>query len=163
MFIALQVLAILLVAVAMAMALAHALEWPGKKRLKKEEYLAVQPIYYPGFTIGGAAGELGGIVATGALALLTPVGTTAFWLTLAALAALIVMHLLYWLLTAPVNKFWLSDTELSASAERFFGRPGEGSAAPEWTVLRDRWERSHALRAVAAILALILLATAVAL
>jgi hypothetical protein len=49
----LQVLTVLLVAVAMALALAHALELPGKLRLSKEQYLAVQPIYYPGFTFGG--------------------------------------------------------------------------------------------------------------
>jgi hypothetical protein len=35
---------------AMAMGLAQALELPGKPRLPKETYLAVQPIYYPGFT-----------------------------------------------------------------------------------------------------------------
>ena len=37
----------------MALALAHALERPGKMRLSKE--LAIQPIYYPGFTFGGTA------------------------------------------------------------------------------------------------------------
>jgi hypothetical protein len=35
--------------------LAHALEWPGKLRLSREHYLAVQPIYYPGFTYSGFA------------------------------------------------------------------------------------------------------------
>jgi hypothetical protein len=43
----------MLAAVTMALSLAHALELPGKLRLGKEQYLAVQPIYYPGFTIGG--------------------------------------------------------------------------------------------------------------
>jgi len=52
MFNTLQILTTLLVAIAMAMALAHALELPGKLRLTKEAYLAIQPIYYPGFTIG---------------------------------------------------------------------------------------------------------------
>jgi hypothetical protein len=41
--------------VAMALTLAHALELPGKMRLTKEIYFAMQPIYYPGFTIGGFA------------------------------------------------------------------------------------------------------------
>ncbi|MBB4274373.1 hypothetical protein [Rhizobium mongolense] len=50
MFQALEILTVLIVAVAMALALAHALELPGKMRLSKEQYLAVQPIYYPGFT-----------------------------------------------------------------------------------------------------------------
>lgn len=43
----LQIATILLVAIAMALSLAHALEFPGKLRLSKENYLAVQPIYYP--------------------------------------------------------------------------------------------------------------------
>ena len=49
MYVALQVLTVMLAAVTMALSLAHALEFPGKLRLKKEQYLAVQPIYYPGF------------------------------------------------------------------------------------------------------------------
>jgi hypothetical protein len=48
MFHMLQVLAVILVAVAMALALAHALELPGKLRLPKDTYLAVQPIYFLG-------------------------------------------------------------------------------------------------------------------
>jgi hypothetical protein len=48
-----EIISILLVALAMAPALAHLLEFPGKKRLTKEAYLTVQPIYYPGFTIAG--------------------------------------------------------------------------------------------------------------
>jgi len=47
------VVTVFLVAVAMALALSHALELPGKMRLDKQTYLAMQPIYYPGFTIGG--------------------------------------------------------------------------------------------------------------
>ena len=163
MFVAFQVLTLLLVAVAMATALAHALEWPGKNRLNRETYVAVQPIYYPGFTFGGLFGEFGGMIATLALALLTPTGTPAFWLTVAAFACLAVMHLLYWVLTAPVNKFWLRDTALSASADRFFGRPSASEApAGDWTRLRDRWEASHACRAVFGMAALALLATALA-
>ncbi|CAN5853005.1 hypothetical protein BH20PSE1_BH20PSE1_12420 [soil metagenome] len=62
MFSVLQVLTVILVAVAMALALAHALELPGKMRLDKETYYAMQPIYYPGFTIGGGIGEAGGTI-----------------------------------------------------------------------------------------------------
>ena len=61
MFVTLEVLAVSLVSIAMALALAHALEFPVKMRLDKQTYLAVQPIYYPGFTIGGGVGEGGGI------------------------------------------------------------------------------------------------------
>ena len=50
MFDILQVVTVLLVAVAMALTLAHALELPGKMRLTKDVYYAMQHIYYPGFT-----------------------------------------------------------------------------------------------------------------
>ena len=49
----LQVLSLVLIVLAMVPALAHALELPGKLRLTKDAYLAVQPIYYPGFTVAG--------------------------------------------------------------------------------------------------------------
>jgi hypothetical protein len=59
------------------MALAHALELPGKMRLTKEAYYAMQPIYYPGFTIGGIS-EPGSVILTIALLFLTPLGTVDF-------------------------------------------------------------------------------------
>jgi hypothetical protein len=73
MFLLLQVVSVFLVSVAMALALAHALELPGKMRLDKETYLAMQPIYYPGFTMGGGVGEGGGMITTLVLLLCTPV------------------------------------------------------------------------------------------
>jgi hypothetical protein len=100
MFQAFQVLTVLLVAVALASSLAHAMELPGKLRLSKESYLIVQPIYYPGFTIAGGIGEFGGIIATFILTMLTPAGTTQFWLTLGALLALLAMHAVYWVLSS---------------------------------------------------------------
>jgi hypothetical protein len=77
-FVASQILTVLIVAVAMAMGLAHALELPGKRRRPKETYLAVQPIYYPGFTVGGMVGEFGGMLTTLILLLITPPSTTSF-------------------------------------------------------------------------------------
>lgn len=47
MFEVLQVLSLLVVALAMALALADALEMPGKMRLSRDAYLTVQPICYP--------------------------------------------------------------------------------------------------------------------
>jgi hypothetical protein len=161
----LQVLSVLLVAVAMAMALAHALELPGKLRLPQERYAGVQPIYYPGFTWGGGIGEFGGLAALLGLTLTTPRGP-AFWLTLAAFLALFAMHVAYWLLTHPVNKFWLKNVELRGFGARFFGLGVGRHADPadlDWTVLRDRWEYSHVVRAALGMLSLALLASAVAL
>lgn len=56
----LQILAVFLVSVAVIPAVAHALEFPGKRRLMRDTYFAMQPIYYPGFTIAGGIGEVGG-------------------------------------------------------------------------------------------------------
>jgi hypothetical protein len=159
----LEVVAIVLVALAMSLALAHALELPGKLRLSKERYLAVQPIYYPGFAIGGGIGEAGGVVALFALLFLTPPGTV-FWLTLGALLALLAMHAAYWVLTHPVNNFWLKDFELKGLGFSFFSfdplnRPRRASG-PDWKALRDRWEYSHVVRAVLGLVSLVLLASA---
>lgn len=86
----LRILTLILVVLAMVPALAHALELPGKLRLTKDAYFAVQPIYYPGFTIAGIS-EPAAIVSAIILLLLTPPGSDDFWLTLAALLGLISM------------------------------------------------------------------------
>src|SRR5688572_9257939 len=117
MMLALQVFAVLLVAIAMALALAHALELPGKLRLSKEQYLGMQPIYYPGFTIGGMA-EPVGLLLLLMLLILTPYSSVKFWLTAIAFAALLLMHAVYWLMTHPVNNFWLKDFKLRGSSAR---------------------------------------------
>ena len=168
MFLILQVATVFLVAVAMALALAHALELPGKLRLDREAYLAVQTIYYPGFTFGGL-GEGLGIIATLVLLLLTPAGTTAFRSTLIAFVALIAMHATYWIVTHPVNKFWLKDQQLSGVGDGFFAfgsmnrsRPSDDDSADMWKRARDRWEYSHVLRAVLAAITLLALLVAVA-
>ncbi len=157
----LQVLTVMLAAITMALSLAHALEFPGKLRLSQEQYLAVQPIYYPGFTIGGIA-EPAGILAALALLIVTPIGTAAFWLVAAALAALIAVQVIFWTRTQPANSFWLQRTELSRCATHFF-QTGQGRAPRDWTAARDQWERSHLYRALVATPGLFLLTVAVAL
>jgi hypothetical protein len=175
-----EVLCVTLVAVAVVPALAHALEKPGKMRLTREAYLAVQAIYYPGFTRAGI-GEPLAIIAVIALALLAPAAAY-FWLTCVAVAGLVGMHAIYWLFTHPVNRFWLREQKLGRAGERFFsagaGReprgtpaasvdpsppPSRGEAADsDWTRLRDRWERSHVARAALASVSFVALATAIA-
>lgn len=161
MYMTLEILAIMLAAVTMSLALAHALELPGKLRLSKEQYLVVQAIYYPGFTLGGIA-EVGSILAALVLLILTPSGSLKFWLLAGALAALVAVQVIFWLQTQPANRFWLQNTQLSRVATRFFETR---SAAPsgDWSMMRDRWERSHVFRAIAALLGLCLLTSAVAL
>src|SRR5262245_8128218 len=167
MFLALQVVTVLLVAVALSLSLAHALELPGKRRLSKDTYLAVQTIYYPGFTYGGFAEGLG-LLATLVLVLMTSTGQPAFWWTLIAFVALVAMQAAYWVITHPVNKFWLKEAQLEGFGAGFFsldptkqGAASEG-AADGWMRLRDRWEYSHVLRAGLGVIALIAMTIAVA-
>jgi hypothetical protein len=167
MFLILQVITVFLVAVAMSLALAHALELPGKMRLDRETYLAVQGIYYPGFTYGGF-GEGLAMVATLVLLILTPGSSAAFWWTLTGFIALMAMHAVYWVIIHPVNKYWLKDTQLQGFGGEFFSLdPMKKGAASEegsegWKKLRDKWEYSHVVRAVLAVVALIALIVATA-
>jgi hypothetical protein len=158
----LQILSVLVVAVAMALSLAHALELPGKMRLSKEAYYAVQPIYYPGFTIGGFA-EPAGVLLTIVLLFVTPFGSAAFWLMLAALVGLMGMQAVYWIFTHPVNKFWLQDEKLSRIGSGFFSFAAKTarSRPVSWTELRDRWEYSHVARAALAFISLTALLIAI--
>lgn len=147
-------------AVTMGLALAHALELPGKLRLSKDQYLTVQTIYYPGFPLGGFA-EVAVILAALALLVLTPPQSLQFWLTAGALAAFVIVQAIFWLMTQPVNKYWLENTDLSRRAARFF-ETGSAPHGGNWMEMRDRWERSHVLRAVASATGLLLLTLAVA-
>ncbi|KAB0264416.1 anthrone oxygenase family protein [Microvirga brassicacearum] len=155
----LEVLTVVLTAVAMTFALAHAAELPGKMRLNKETYLAVQPIYYPGFTIGGFS-EPASTIAVIVLMFFTPFASAAFWWIAAALISLLVMQLVYWTTTHPVNKLWLKDQKLKGAGAGFFsiGQNQRDTRDPEdWQALRNRWEYSHVVRAGLALLGLCLL------
>ncbi len=160
---ALQIVTLMLVALAMVPAVAHALEFPGKKQLSKDAYLTVQRIYYPGFTIAGLA-EGFSLLAALALVIFTPSDEPAFGLSLSALILLLAMHAVYWVVTAPVNKVWLKGQQLSKAGTAFFrmSRRGAETREIEWTALRDRWEYSHVARAVLVTTALALLVTALA-
>jgi hypothetical protein len=163
MFNVLQILTILFVAVAMALSLAHALETPGKMRLDKEAYYAVQAIYYPGFTIGGIS-EPVGIILTIILLIFTPFGSAEFWLTIVALLGLVGTVAVYWIFTHPVNKFWVEGEKLDRFSSGFFSFGANKSSEdgkPDWKTLRNRWEYSHVARAGLAFLSLSALVTGV--
>jgi hypothetical protein len=167
MFDVLQVLTVILVVLAMTPALAHALELPGKMRVAKDVYFAMQPIYYPGFTIAGMSEPLS-IISAIILLVLTPLGSTDFWLTLVALLGLIGVQAVYWLVTHPVNQFWLEGEQLSSVGSGFFsvasasGRGRQRETEPvAWTEWRDRWEYSHVVRAGLATVSLMALVIAI--
>lgn len=167
MFLAIRVLTVFLVAVTMALALAHALELPGKLRLDERTYLSVQAIYYPGFTIGGAAEPLA-VIATLSLLVRTPRGNAQFWFILTAFCGVAGAQLVFWLVTQPTNRFWLRNVQLGAAGARFFsvGRemqlPERSEPNHEWRRLRTRWEYSHLVRSVLSGIALIAIVIAVA-
>ena len=167
MFLTLEVITVFLVAVAMSMALAHALEFPGKQRLNKETYMAVQTIYYPGFTLGGI-GEPLAAIATLILLIVMRGRGAAFWWTFAAFIALAAMHAVFWFVTQPTNRFWLKNQEMSKAGSRFFAVDQLNQSASnengdqDWKRFRDRWEYSHLVRAVLSGIALIAVVVAVA-
>jgi hypothetical protein len=74
--------------------------------------LAVQALYYPGFTLGGLVGEFGGLLALIVLIVVTPANSERFWWTAAALGFLVLGHATYWVVTHPVNNAWLRDTNI---------------------------------------------------
>jgi len=163
----LQVVALVLIAVGFGLSLSHALELPGKLRLSRDTYIAVQSIYYPGFTIGGVFGEFGAILAVLVTLVFTPSGSTAFLPTFAALIALLALHAIYWIVTHPVNKFWLADQKLGSAGAAFFRtasfKTGNRVGGEEdWPCLRNRWEYSHVARTCCALVAFIALAAAIA-
>lgn len=162
----LQILTLATVAIALALPTAHMLEWPGKLRLSREQYMAMQRVYYPGFAYAGLVEPLNMLLVF-ILVLQTPVATPASWLRMAALIMLASMHAAYWLVTHPINSVWMAEARLGSVGTRFFGAaraPGEILAAEgDWRRLRQRWEGSHALRAGFGFGALLLLAAAAAL
>ena len=164
MFILLQIVTLTLITVALSLSLAHALELPGKMRLDRKTYYAVQGIYYPGFTVGGGVGEGGSTIAILLLLFLTP-GGNEFWLTFIALLGLIAMQAVYWLITHPVNRFWVEGMQLNSFSVGFSrlgaNTPQNKARAPDWTALRDRWEYSHVARAGCALISFVALAVAI--
>ncbi|MGX7873824.1 DUF1772 domain-containing protein [Mesorhizobium sp. ORM6] len=157
MFELLQIVAVMIVALPTALSVAHALELPGKMRLDERTYRAVQQIYYPGFTIGGAA-EPVSIVVTGLLLSLIPAGTAAFWLVLIAFIALLATVAIYWTAIHPVNKYWMEGAAVGLSGAAFFGAGRKrDDPSSSWTELRDRWEYAHVARAILTSIALLAL------
>jgi len=154
-----QLVCLLLVAISMALAFAHALELPGKMRLGKDTYLAVQQIYYPGFTFGGAAEPLG-VLALLLFLILAPPPGTRFWWALASLAALVGMSLIYWFVTHPVNSVWTKDLQLEGFGKSFFALFAS-EVSGDWSRLRDVWEYSHVARALLGIISLMCLTLAI--
>src|SRR5262245_15284306 len=109
----LQIVSVLLAAIALSPALSHVLEMPGKLRLERENYLTVQAIYRPGFTIAGVS-EIGAL-ATAMVLTLTTRGA-ASWMAFAAAGCFVAMQVVYWALIRPVNRYWRAQEEMGGLA-----------------------------------------------
>lgn len=155
---ALSLLSLILMAVTMGLSLAHALEFPGKARLDEATYRAVQAIYYPGFTIGGLVGEVGGMLALAALLFVTPVGGESFWWTTLAFLFLLLTHATYWVVTHPVNSAWLKNAQLTGASRIFFNLLA--ARERDFRGMRNAWEGSHVVRACLALVGFVCMALA---
>lgn len=155
----LYILAHLLIVVVLGLSLAHALEFPGKRRLDEATYRAIQAVYYPGFTIGGLVGEVGGRLALTIMVLSTPPAAAAFRWLAAALTLLAAVHSAHWLVTHPVNRVWLKETRVTPASRAFFGLLSAREG--DWRRMRDIWEWSHVARAALAMLAFLAMTMAI--
>jgi len=166
MFLLLQVTTAFLACVTFALSLAHALELPGKLRLDKETYCAMQTIYYPGFTVGrfrrSAECHCRRGPSTDDADPECGIPVDAHWLARPSGDG---CHLLD---THPSREqFWLRGQNLGAWGSRFFNisplREDESDQVGEevWQRLRDRWEYSHVLRALLSAAGLLSLLVAV--
>ncbi len=150
------IVTVLIVVLATVPSVAHALELPGKMRLSKDDYATMQRVYYPGFTLAGLA-EPAGILATLIFLFRTPIGYTAVWFTV-ALAGLVAMQVIYWLVTHVVNKVWIAGQRLGSAGANFFAAGLQRSTAnQDWVALRNRWEYSHVARAACSVVSLVAL------
>lgn len=163
---ALKVAAEVFVAVAMALSLAHALEYPGKMRLDRSTYAAIQPMYYPAFVIGSGIGEGLGTILTFVLLLTTPDSTEQFNWIAAAFASLLAMQAVYWTVTYPVKNFW--HERPNRAVRRFFGLSAvrKAMALKErerlWPTWQQRWEVSQIARAFFGFVGVVTIAVGVA-
>ena len=133
-------LSLLLAALAMAPELAHLLEMYHKMQLTQESYGVVQFIYR-GWAFLGVL-QVGAVISTGILLfLMLPKGGRAFKVTMAAFICLILPLIIFFVVIFPVN----------VATQNW-------AILPEtWKQLRNEWEYAHAVNALFAITAFVLL------
>ena len=137
-----QLLALVLTALALIPAAAHVLELPNKLPLDREQYLTVQQMYRGWNRVAFVV--IPAIVVTTWLAIIAdgPAEAPA----VVAFVAILFTQVVFWGVTVPVNR-----------------RTHDWTEAPEdWERLRDRWEISHAAIAMLNFIALVCVAVSVA-
>lgn len=136
-----QLLALVLTAVALAPAAAHVLELPNKLPLARDEYLTVQQVYRGWNRLGFVV--IAALLATMWMAVVAD-ESAEIPATLAFLAILLT-QVVFWLYTYPVNRRTHNWTE----------------APEDWEQLRDRWEISHAANALLTFIAFVCVAVSI--
>lgn len=69
-----------------------------------------------------------------------------------ALRFVVSAHAVYWLVTHPVNNFWIKDVDMVGAGAAFFSFMSAKSG--NWAQMRDIWECSHVARACLAMASL---------
>jgi hypothetical protein len=136
-----EFLAVVLTALALVPAAAHVMELPNKLPMSREAYLIVQRVYR-GWNLSAFV-VIGALIAT--LALMILVDGAAFVPALLGFLAIVATQVVFWTFTYPVNKITHNWTRVP----------------DDWTVLRDRWELSHAASAVLNFIAVVCVTVAV--
>lgn len=117
---------LLLVGLALGAGLAHVFALPNKMDLPGDVYLVVQQIY-SGWTLLDLV-AIGALALLGLQTILVRQRPRTFLLSLAAFLAMAVAQALFWILSFPADRATEGWTMLP----------------PDWPILRDQWEYSHA-------------------
>lgn len=137
--------AVICSAVVFGLTLAHVLQDPGSRGLDGPAWLRVQHTFYGGFAVVGGIGEVAGLVAAAALAAVAFARRKIADGVRAGIAALALLGTLlaYFFGNRPVNSLVADWTA--------------GSLPADWSAYRNSWEAAHALSAVLAGAAFVLL------
>jgi hypothetical protein len=134
---------LLFVGLALAPGLAHVLQLPHKMDLSGNDYLRVQQLYAGWAWLGIVV--LGALVSTFLLTVLVRTRLRQFALACVAFGSVLVTQVIFWMFTFPVNQETQNWTTLPAN----------------WTLLRERWEYSHATAAAFDLIAFVAVVFAV--
>ncbi|HEV7609225.1 MAG TPA: hypothetical protein VGO61_17925 [Steroidobacteraceae bacterium] len=136
-----ELLAVVLCALALVPSMAHVMELPNKLPMTREAYLLVQRLYR-GWNMSAFV-VIGALIATFILVL--SANEAAFAPALIGFLAMVATQVVFWVFTFPVNKATRNWTQVS----------------DDWQLLRDRWEFSHAASALLNFIAVVSVTIAV--
>lgn len=126
--------------------LTHVLQDPGSRGLSGTEWLRVQHTFYGGFAVAGGIAEILGLITLGVLGVVLLARRNIAYGVRAAAAALCLLGTLlsYFFGNRPVN------TRIAGWTP--------ATLPPDWAAYRNTWEAAHAVSAVLAAAAFVLMA-----